>query len=177
MSTYTIAVTPESGDQVQLRIRVEIGAETSRILEMSVSAAGPDGLSIGVLPGVDLEAIGRLLITGSGVGIGRRAAGRPDPQPDTTQTPTPTGAPTPAGAPARTRQRAAKAEPKKAVRTTRRPKAAAGAEQQGRAYRRMPDDVLETLERLGSVTKLAQHYEVPRHTAQGWVGRLRRTQA
>jgi hypothetical protein len=45
---------------------------------------------------------------------------------------------------------------------------------QPRAYRRIPDDLAQTFTRLGSVTQLAAHYQVPRHTAQGWINRLRR---
>jgi hypothetical protein len=43
-----------------------------------------------------------------------------------------------------------------------------------RAYRRMPDDLAATYAKSGSVTAVARHYGVPRHTAQGWIGRLRR---
>lgn len=46
-----------------------------------------------------------------------------------------------------------------------------------RPYRRMPDaeEVSEIFRRTQSVGKLAQHYDVPRYTAQAWVDRLRRT--
>lgn len=46
----------------------------------------------------------------------------------------------------------------------------------GKAYRKMPDPnkLREDLSRIGSVTGLAKHYDVPRHTAQGWVGRLKK---
>jgi hypothetical protein len=45
-----------------------------------------------------------------------------------------------------------------------------------RAYRRMPDpaDVLAAYRQVGSVSALADHYGVPRHTVQGWARRLRR---
>jgi hypothetical protein len=45
-----------------------------------------------------------------------------------------------------------------------------------RAYRRMPEvkELLATHAKIGSVTKLAEHYGVPRHTAQGWMGRARK---
>jgi hypothetical protein len=44
-----------------------------------------------------------------------------------------------------------------------------------RAYRRMPpaDDVLAAYRRAGTLTGLAEHYGVPRHTIQGWARRLR----
>lgn len=45
-----------------------------------------------------------------------------------------------------------------------------------RAYRKMPnpDELRRKLEETGTVTGLARHYKVPRHTAQGWVSRLRK---
>jgi hypothetical protein len=46
----------------------------------------------------------------------------------------------------------------------------------GRAYRRMPDaeEVKAVYEAAGTVTGVAEHYGVPRHTAKGWIGRLRK---
>jgi hypothetical protein len=46
----------------------------------------------------------------------------------------------------------------------------------GRAYRRMPDanDVVAAYRQAGTTSALAEHYGVPRHTAVGWVRRLRR---
>ena len=53
-------------------------------------------------------------------------------------------------------------------------RAAAGTGE--RAYRRMPEasDVLAAYQQVGSVSGLADHYGVPRHTVQGWARRLRR---
>jgi hypothetical protein len=44
-----------------------------------------------------------------------------------------------------------------------------------RAYRRMPpaEDVLAAYRQAGTLTGLAEHYGVPRHTIQGWARRLR----
>lgn len=55
-------------------------------------------------------------------------------------------------------------------------KAAAAGARETRAYRRMPDpaEVLAAYAQAGSITALAQHYGVPRHTANGWARRLRR---
>jgi hypothetical protein len=36
------------------------------------------------------------------------------------------------------------------------------------------EEVLAAYERAGSLSGLAQHYQVPRHTIQGWASRLRR---
>lgn len=45
-----------------------------------------------------------------------------------------------------------------------------------RAYRRMPpaEDVLAAYAQVGSVSGLADFFQVPRHTVQGWARRLRR---
>ncbi|MGC9670790.1 hypothetical protein ACNTMW_30110 [Planosporangium sp. 12N6] len=44
-----------------------------------------------------------------------------------------------------------------------------------RAYRRMPDstELLAAYREVGGTTALARHYGVPRHTATGWLRRLR----
>jgi hypothetical protein len=45
----------------------------------------------------------------------------------------------------------------------------------GRAYRRMPpaDQVMAAYQQIGTVTGLAEHFDVPRHTVSGWARRLR----
>jgi transposase len=44
-------------------------------------------------------------------------------------------------------------------------------------YRRTPDDLATVYENVGATTAaVAEHYQVPRHTAQGWVRRLRTAQ-
>ncbi|MCW3844918.1 hypothetical protein ONA70_33095 [Micromonospora yasonensis] len=53
--------------------------------------------------------------------------------------------------------------------------AASGGE--GRVYRRSPADLEAVYQQAGSVTAVADHYNVPRHTAQGWIRTLRRRQA
>jgi transposase-like protein len=44
-------------------------------------------------------------------------------------------------------------------------------------YRRSPADLEAVYQQAGSVTAVADHYNVPRHTAQGWIRTLRRRQA
>jgi hypothetical protein len=72
-----------------------------------------------------------------------------------------------------TKATGAKAAGAKATRGGR--KAAAAGQRETRAYRRMPEpaEVLAAYARAGSITGLAQHYGVPRHTANGWARRLR----
>lgn len=47
----------------------------------------------------------------------------------------------------------------------------------GRVYRRSPSDLESVYQQAGSVAAVADHYNVPRHTAQGWITTLRRRQA
>jgi hypothetical protein len=49
--------------------------------------------------------------------------------------------------------------------------------EQGRRYRRSPEDIDTVFQQVGTVTGVADHYTVPRHTAQSWVNTLRRKQA
>ena len=46
----------------------------------------------------------------------------------------------------------------------------------GRAYRRAPsaDELEAAYEETGTITGVAAHFDVPVHTAQGWISRLRR---
>ncbi|MFI2650796.1 MULTISPECIES: hypothetical protein [Micromonospora] len=50
------------------------------------------------------------------------------------------------------------------------------SKEKGRVYRRSPDDLESVYQQAGSVAAVADHYDVPRHTAQGWIRTLRRRQ-
>ncbi|MEU8299743.1 hypothetical protein AB0C04_21020 [Micromonospora sp. NPDC048909] len=67
----------------------------------------------------------------------------------------------------------------KATNTTRKSKQTAKDEAstgKGRSYRRSPSDLESVYQQAGSVAGVADHYDVPRHTAQGWIRTLRRRQ-
>jgi len=165
MSGYTVTITP-SGDQSgpQTTVQVDTTSGSARVTELTVRAGG-NGLSPQELPAIDLALLIAALAPGSAPAI----------------TATPAAAAEPAAAPARTRQprgrRARKAAeaPAKATRGRRRASAAAEAPKAGRAYRRMPaqDDVVAAWNQSQSASALAAHFDVPRHTAQGWLRRLR----
>jgi hypothetical protein len=165
MSGYTVTITP-SGEQSgpQTTVQVDTTSGAARVTELTVKA-GANGLSAQELPVIDLALLVAALAPGSTPAI----------------TATPAAAPAPA-APARTRQsrgrRARKAAepPAKATRGRRRAAAkVAEAPKAGRAYRRMPaqDDVVAAWNESHSASALAAHFDVPRHTAQGWLRRLR----
>jgi transposase-like protein len=65
----------------------------------------------------------------------------------------------------------AKATPARATATN---AASASSGGTGRSYRRAPQDLAQVLSQAGGVTAVADHYGVPRHTAQSWVRTLRR---
>jgi hypothetical protein len=66
-------------------------------------------------------------------------------------------------------KKTAKAAPAKKSATRATTVAAAGE----RAYRRMPDDFATVYGQAGNAAAVADHYGVPRHTAHGWIRRLR----
>jgi ribosomal protein S7 len=70
------------------------------------------------------------------------------------------------------RRKAAPVTVAKSNRRQRKAKTSAGGE---RAYRRMPDpnEVMAAYEEVGTVSGLAEHFGVPRHTVNHWARRLR----
>ena len=74
---------------------------------------------------------------------------------------------------ARTAKQAPAAPAKKQTAARTRTKTPAAPATSGRVYRRTPDDLAEVFEQVETVAGVAEHYEVPRYTAQGWVSRLR----
>jgi hypothetical protein len=54
--------------------------------------------------------------------------------------------------------------------------AAAPVQRRERVYRRMPpaEEVMAAYRQIGSVSGLADHFNVPRHTVQGWARQLRK---
>ncbi|GFJ77488.1 helix-turn-helix domain-containing protein [Phytohabitans houttuyneae] len=169
MSRFVITITPDDGGSAtgaaaHTTVRVDISTGQTRITELTVRAASGGGLAPADLPPVDLDLLVRAL-----------AAPAPPPAlPPVAETFAEQAAPAP-------RRRARKTAAKKATakattrsaakKTTKR-----GAESTGtRAYRRMPeaDEVMDVYRQTGSITAVAEHFGVPRHTVAGWARRLR----
>src|SRR5690349_16605678 len=55
--------------------------------------------------------------------------------------------------------------------------AAPAAESAERVYRKMPDDFAAVYRQAGTTAAIADHYGVPRYTAQGWIGRHKKQDA
>lgn len=96
------------------------------------------------------------------------------------ETPQPTASPVRSGRASRVKKAGTTAPATKAPSRSRQTKAersvvTAHSMSDRRAYRRMPEpaDVLAAYREVGGTTALARHYGVPRHTATGWLRRLR----
>jgi hypothetical protein len=172
MTGFTITITPTPTDDpaAHTSIHVDTGAGGARITEMTVRAADGGTLTPQYLAGVDLEA---LIAALSPPASAATTTARPAP-PDT--------GPTRAQGRATGRTNASATTPSRA-RQAKKDTSAAGQRSDGqrsagrRAYRRMPEarEVLDAYRKLGGTTALARHFGVPRHTATGWLRRLRRT--
>jgi hypothetical protein len=187
-----------TGGVGQVIIKVRTDAPTPRITEMTIQSSDPLGLLAGGLPGVDLEAVIRALATGIGLtvvdesgplvggndmadGGTKQQHGLPGPS-ELLADASPTGAPMVAGAPEHEGPDLPSAGTPVVQPTGQRPATHVAVDgpdavtSPSRVYRRMPDleEVLATFKDVGGVTKLAQHYGVPRHTAQGWMARARK---
>lgn len=176
MSKYTVVIVPDSPDSAlerhpRLTIYVDTGGSAPKVTGMAVSAPGPDGLTSANFPHIDLVAVveaiaSRVLpkkLSSESISFENSLSAPPDPEqtiPNSMHTASLVrpGEITSPGT----------AEP---VETSGSTKPASG-----RMYRKMPDphELRENLQRIGTVTGLANHYGVPRHTAQGWASRLRK---
>lgn len=163
MSGYTVTITP-SGDQSgpETTIHVDTTSGAARVTELTVRAGG-NGLSPQELPVIDLAALVAALAPSSAPAITATAASAPA-----------AAAAAPSRQPRTRRARKAAEAPAKPTRR-RRAAAATEAPKAGRAYRRMPptEDMVAAWNETHSASALASHFDVPRHTAQGWLRRLR----
>ncbi|MCW6010634.1 helix-turn-helix domain containing protein [Micromonospora sp. CPCC 205371] len=199
MSRYVITISPDndgSADAAHTTVRVDTSTGQTRITELTVRASTGGGLAPADLPPVDLDLLVRALtatapspalVSGGPTPVASEPIGVVEPrEPATERT-------TPARRPRGRRAAPEAAEP--AERKARGRKAAAGGARRGRkatpevterrarkvaqtstrAYRRMPepDEVMAAYQAAGTITGVAEHFGVPRHTVAGWARRLR----
>jgi hypothetical protein len=133
---------------------VDTDSRTPRIVEMTIRAGSADGMSAITMPSIDLAGVVRAL--SAGVLAAEPVAA---PTADSASDPAPP---------------AVVVEDSHSADAPREP--AARSRRGDRPYRQMPpaDDLRAVFERVGTVTAMAAHYGVPRHTAQGWMSRLRK---
>jgi hypothetical protein len=172
MPGFTITITPSDDPTAQTSIHVDTAPGSARITELKVRSADGGSLPSNYLAGVDLQALIAALPSAS-------AASAATPAPITTGA---GGRAGPDTGPDRLRARmtgrrnAAANAASRAKQGTVEAWAAVGQPEAGhRAYRRMPEarEVLDAYRAVGGTTALARHFGVPRHTASGWLRRLR----
>jgi hypothetical protein len=172
MSKYMVVIAREepcggSAEHPRLTLHVDTGEPRPRVSGVSVAFSGPGGLTSANLPDIDLAAVVQALAST----LVTHGPGSPSTLLEKTSSPEavqPAPSPAVPPAPVVDRQRLARGS---AIAES---PESAGAD--GRRYRKMPDpdELRENLHRIGTVTGLAKYYQVPRHTAQGWVGRLKK---
>jgi hypothetical protein len=176
MAKYIVTVRPDVDGTSQAEaacttMHIDTSSDQVRITEVTVRAASGDGLAAADLPLLDLELLVRAVTTAApaqalpAVAQAEPIAAR-------------TGL-DPVQAPRRRiRKTAARASKTPGIKATRKEAVKAtkkAAAESARAYRRMPEpgQVMEVYNQAGSITAVAEHFGVPRHTVDGWARRLR----
>ena len=186
MNAYTIAITCE-GYNAQMILKIDDSSGTPRINELSFRPTEGTSLSAQDMPNVDLDLLLRSLPSagpgatqrvGPEAGVGDDAGGRASAGEDAASVPpaqrTAPGLDVADGRGAGKKASGAVVTKAAGPAERQRGRTRAAAVSGARAYRRMPDDLAAVYAKSDSVTAVARHYGVPRHTAQGWIGRLRR---
>jgi hypothetical protein len=186
VTKYIITIAPDADAAgaptatAKTTVRIDASSGDVRITELTVRAGQGQGLDPADLPAVDLGLLIRALAGPASVpALPASASATPAPQsPAADAAPAEELAHVAVATRAKTAPRGRRSGPTKAVRAsrTKRSAAVASAEASGkRAYRRMPDPakVLAAYAKTGSLSALAAHFDVPRHTVVGWARRLR----
>ncbi|MFC6016144.1 hypothetical protein ACFP2T_08045 [Plantactinospora solaniradicis] len=162
VDSYTITVTPDDQSKSSAVIRIELEPTALRVrgITVHIGAEGaplPDALA-------DLD-FALLIKQATQLSEGRLP----------TVTPTPPRDPSPTG-PRPEQESAAEAEvPRRLPRGSDKGRQPRMPDGQARRVNDMPSDFAVNYWRLGSVTKVAEHYEVPSQIVRGWVRMLRRS--
>jgi hypothetical protein len=173
MARYIITIAPDGGPgrgdgTTNTTVRVDTSSGRAKITELTIQG-GSAGLAPNDLPMVDLDLLVRALTAGQRISRPSVAATQALPASKTA------GPANKGTGPAKGAGRK-KAAPKRARKAGKEEVAArsTGAGER-RPYRRMPaaDEVLAAYQQAGTISGLAEHYGVPRHTANSWARRLR----
>ncbi len=180
MSSYTITIRADDAN-AETKVTVDDSGGRPKVTEVSVRATSGAGLSAQQLSAIDPDLLLRAVTpraatkatsavaASASAAAPRKAAAKKAAAKKASR-----------GTRAATRTGAKKAGARKAagtkatVRRAKRTTASASGGTAARVYRRMPDDLAATFASVSSISAVARHYGVPRHTAQGWVARLRR---
>jgi hypothetical protein len=171
VSSYTITIIPDDDSATATTLRLDTSHGDVKLTDLHLHAGG--GLSNGVLPAIDYGLLLRAITPTTPTPIGGTRAQAPaEPVAARSRPGRGGGVTSRPSANANTTRGTVAGRAKTAKATTARKstRAAAGSE---RAYRRMPDDFAAVYRQAGTASAVADHYNVPRHTAHGWIRRLR----
>jgi hypothetical protein len=169
---YTVIIKPVPDANAEsvawLTIRLDASEPLPRIVELALRSSARDGLTGVSVPDFNLQGIIAALHSGL---ASSDNTDKDSIAPDSRRTASTYGATQPLlkpGAAIETPPTAEPATPQAHGETSHN-------DSKGRAYRRMPPplELRGVHERVGTITAVATHYGVPRHTAQGWIARLR----
>lgn len=149
-------------------VRVRTDGPCPRVVELAVRSTAPDGLDAAQVPAIDFRGV----VDALQASVRSAEAGGAVP-PRVMEPAQPDSVPDPQGS-ASVRQRG-----QDEMRRSNGNPPNISKSANSRAYRRMPEaNELQTVyQRIGTVTGVAKHYGVPRHTAQGWMARLRKQES
>jgi hypothetical protein len=147
-----------------------VEAPAADVADAATSAAPAEGKGTPPLGDVSAEAVSAKAPSGS---TARNRSRRTVAEAAASTSPTATSSRT------RRQTRSKETSPAKAA-STRKTRAAqedVSSGRQARVYRRMPDDFAAVAHELNSASAISEHYQVPRHTVQNWLRRLRAAEA
>jgi hypothetical protein len=156
LSVYVLSLTPTGPDGPTVVAHLEIDGGRVRVVELTVRP-GSAGTS---LPGEVADLDFRLLAEQAAVMSTGGMPLAPAPRPGDGRQQPPDGA---------SRGKAVESPPARPVNSRRR----RAPEGSGSAVKGVPSDLAKVYWKLGSLAKVAAHYDVPRQIAQGWVKSLR----
>jgi hypothetical protein len=182
MSRFTVTIESDRADAGTMTIHLDTSSGSPRVLEVTMAAAAGGSVSALSFSQLALDRLVSAFATEASQAppveaSTRSTAAQPPGAPEADSKP---GAappePVAAKAPAKRAAKApAKAAATKAAKARRPVREATPADGTARQYRRRPDtaELIGAYHEAASVTDLAAQYEVPRHTMNGWLARLR----
>ncbi len=190
MRLYTVTITPDDGTGAQTVVKLRVDGAHSRITQLQLNAAADEGLSATQLPPINLELLLAAVLPASmpathairgsrsGTVADLSGAGGPvsdEPPAATTRSRPGRKSTSDQGRSAR-KSKAGGGRPATKVAAAAKPAATsarapgmAAKGGTGRVYRTLPDDFAGVYGQAKSVAGVADHYQVPRHTVNGWV--------
>lgn len=190
MRLFTVTITPDDGAGAQTVVKLQVNGQQSRITQLQLNAGTDVGLSATQLPEINLELLLAAVLPAATPPARSIRGVKADGEVDAFGS---AGSVSDAPVATTTRSRPGRKSAGDTVRAAKKPKtrrgrpatkiasaaqpAATSARGAGktmgtggsRVYRTLPDDFAAVYQQAKSVAGVADHYQVPRHTVNGWV--------